>query len=184
MAYAVEIHAGQARKGSSIPYVSHPMAVCSLVLEDGGSEDEAIAALLHDAVEDGGGQPVLEEIRRRFGEKVAEIVWDCSDTDEVPKPPWLERKTRHIEHIRQSGPAARRVACADKLHNARSILFDYHVVGEELWKRFTGTREQVLWYFRSLVEAFRETATGPMSEELDRVVSEIEKRAASAGGAK
>jgi len=183
MAYAVEIHAGQTRKGGSTPYVSHPMAVCSLVLEDGGSEDEAIAALLHDAVEDGGGPPVLEEIRRRFGEEVAGIVWDCSDTDEDPKPPWLERKTRHIAHIRQAGHAARRVACADKLHNARSVLFDYHVVGEELWGRFNGTREQVLWYFRSLVETFRETGTGPMSDELDRVVSEIEKRARSAGGA-
>jgi (p)ppGpp synthase/HD superfamily hydrolase len=183
MAYAVEIHAGQARKGGSTPYVSHPMAVCSLVLEDGGSEDEAIAALLHDAVEDGGGPPVLEEIRRRFGEEVAGIVWDCSDTDEDPKPPWLERKTRHVAHIRRAGPAARRVACADKLHNARSVLFDYHVVGEELWARFNGTREQVLWYFRSLVETFRETGTGPMSDELDRVVSEIEKRARSAGGA-
>jgi (p)ppGpp synthase/HD superfamily hydrolase len=181
MAYAVEIHAGQIRKGSSAPYVSHPMAVCSLVLEDGGDEDEAIAALLHDAVEDGGGQPVLEEIRRRFGEKVAGIVSDCTDTDQEPKPPWLERKTRHIAHLRQTGPASRRVACADKLHNARSILFDYNVVGEELWKRFTGTREQVLWYFRSLVEAFRETDSGPMSEELARVVSEIERRARSSG---
>jgi GTP pyrophosphokinase len=179
MAYAVEIHAGQTRKGSSTPYVSHPMAVCSLVLEDGGSEDEAIAALLHDAVEDGGGPPVLDEIRRRFGEKVAGIVWDCSDTDEVPKPPWLERKRKHIAHIREVGAEARRVACADKLHNARSILFDYQVVGEELWTRFTGTREQVLWYFRSLVETFRETGAGPMSDELDRVVSEIERRAGS-----
>ena len=179
MAYAVEIHAGQTRKGGSTPYVSHPMAVCSLVLEDGGSEDEAIAALLHDTVEDGGGQPVLDEIRRRFGEKVAGIVWDCSDTDEVPKPPWLERKRTHIAHIRQAGPEARRVACADKLHNARSILYDYRVVGEELWERFTGTREQVLWYFRSLVEAFQETRTGSMADELDRVVSEIEREASS-----
>jgi (p)ppGpp synthase/HD superfamily hydrolase len=183
VSYAVEIHAGQTRKGSSVPYVSHPMAVCSLVLEDGGSEDEAIAALLHDAVEDGGGPPVLAEIRRRFGEKVAGIVADCTDTDREPKPPWLERKTRHVAHIRQAGPASRRVACADKLHNARSILFDYNVVGEELWSRFTGTREQVLWYLRSLVEVFRETGTGPMSDELARVVSEIERRAGSSGSA-
>jgi GTP pyrophosphokinase len=183
MAYAVEIHAGQTRKGSTTPYVSHPMAVCSLVLEDGGSEDEAIAALLHDAVEDGGGRPVLDEVRRRFGEMVAGIVWDCSDTDEIPKPPWLERKKRHIAHIREAGPESRRVACADKLHNARSILFDYNVVGEELWTRFSGTREQVLWYFRSLVEVFQETGTGPMSDELERVVLEIERRAGSSGSA-
>lgn len=183
MAYAVEIHAGQTRKGSAIPYVSHPMAVCSLVLEDGGSEDEAIAALLHDAVEDGGGRPVLDEIRRRFGETVAGIVWDCSDTDEVPKPPWLERKKKLIAQIRQTGSGSRRVACADKLHNARSILFDYNVVGEELWKRFTGTRAQVLWYLRALVEAFRETGTGPMADELERVVSEIERRAGSSPSA-
>jgi GTP pyrophosphokinase len=181
MTYAVEIHAGQIRKGSSAPYVSHPVAVCSLVLEDGGDEDEAIAALLHDAVEDGGGPPVLEEIRRRFGDRVAGIVQDCTDTDQTPKPPWRERKKSHIAHLRQAGPASRRVACADKLHNARSILYDYRVVGEELWERFTGTREQVLWYFRSLVEAFQETRTGPMADELDRVVSEIERETGSEG---
>ena len=140
LAYATEVHAGQSRKGTSVPYVSHVLAVCSLVLEDRGGEDEAIAALLHDAVEDGGGQPRLEDIRRRFGDRVAEIVWTCSDTDETPKPPWKDRKTRYIAHVRAAGPDARRVSCADKLHNARSILRDYRALGERLWDRFKRER--------------------------------------------
>ena len=174
LAYATEIHTGQSRKGTAVPYVSHVLGVCSLVLEDGGGEDEAIAALLHDAVEDGGGQPVLEEIRRRFGDRVAEIVWACSDTDETPKPPWKERKTRYIAHVREARPDARRVSCADKLHNARSILRDYRALGKRLWDRFTATPEETLWYYRALVEAFRQPDRTALTEELERVVSELE----------
>jgi (p)ppGpp synthase/HD superfamily hydrolase len=174
LGYATEVHAGQSRKGTSVPYVSHVLAVCSLVLEDGGGEDEAIAALLHDAVEDGGGQPVLEEIRRRFGDRVAEIVWACSDTDETPKPPWKERKARYIAHVRAAGPDARRVSCADKLHNVRSILRDYRVDGERIWGRFNAPPEEQLWYYRALVEAFRQPDRSPLVAELERVVSELE----------
>jgi GTP pyrophosphokinase len=174
LAYATEVHAGQSRKGTSVPYVSHVLAVCSLVLEDGGGEDEAIAALLHDAVEDGGGQPRLEDIRRRFGDRVAEIVWACSDTDETPKPPWKERKLRYIAHVRAAGPDARRVSCADKLHNARSILRDYRVLGERLWDRFSASAEDNLWYYRELVEAFRQPDRSPLVVELERVVAELE----------
>ena len=174
LGYATQVHTGQARKGTTVPYVSHVLAVCSLVLEDGGGEDEAIGALLHDAVEDGGGRPVLEEIRRRFGDRVAEIVWACSDTDETPKPPWKERKTRYIAHVREAGPDARRVSCADKLHNARSILRDYRALGERLWERFTATPEETLWYYRALVEAFRQPDRTALTEELERVVSELE----------
>jgi GTP pyrophosphokinase len=174
LAYATAVHARQSRKGTSVPYVSHVLAVCSLVLEDGGEEDEAIAALLHDAVEDGGGRPVLEEIRRRFGDRVAGIVWSCSDTDETPKPPWKERKTRYIAHVREAGPDARRVSCADKLHNARSILRDYRVLGERLWERFTASGDETLWYYRELVEAFRQPDRSPLVAELERVVGELE----------
>jgi len=174
LVYATGVHAGQSRKGTSVPYVSHVLGVCSLVLEDGGGEDEAIAALLHDAVEDGGGQPVLVEIRRRFGDRVADIVWACTDTDETPKPPWKERKARYIDHVRAAGPDARRVSCADKLHNARSILRDYRVLGERLWDRFSASAEDNLWYYRTLVEAFRQPDRSPLVGELERVVGALE----------
>jgi (p)ppGpp synthase/HD superfamily hydrolase len=184
LAYATEVHAGQSRKGTPVPYVSHVLAVCSLVLEDGGVEDEAIAALLHDAVEDGGGRPRLDDIRRRFGDRVAEIVWACSDTDETPKPPWKERKTRYIAHVREAGPEARRVSCADKLHNARSILRDYRVLGERVWDRFSASAEENLWYYRELVLAFGQPDRSPLVGELERVVSELEaERNARVGGA-
>jgi (p)ppGpp synthase/HD superfamily hydrolase len=174
LAYATEVHAGQSRKGTSVPYVAHVLGVCALVLEDGGGEDEAIAALLHDAVEDGGGQPRLEDIRQRFGDRVAETVWACSDTDETPKPPWKERKARYIAHLREAGPAARRVSCADKLHNARAILRDYRLVGERLWDRFSASAEDNLWYYRALVEAFRQPDRSPLVDEFERVVSALE----------
>ncbi len=174
LAYATEVHAGQSRKGTTVPYVAHVIGVCALVLEDGGGEDEAIAALLHDAVEDGGGQPVLEEIRRRFGDRVAEIVWACSDTDETPRPPWKERKARYVAHVRAAGPDARRVSCADKLHNARSILRDYRLEGERLWNRFNAPPEEQLLYYRSLVEAFQQPGRTPLVDELERVVGQLE----------
>jgi len=174
LVYATEVHRGQSRKGTAVPYVSHLLGVCSLVLEDGGGEDEAIAALLHDAVEDGGGRPRLDDIRWRFGDRVAEIVWACSDTDETPKPPWKERKTRYIAHLREAGPDARRVSCADKLHNARSILRDYRVLGERVWDRFSASAEDNLWYYRELVEAFRQPDRTRLTEDLERVVSELE----------
>jgi GTP pyrophosphokinase len=174
LAYATGVHAGQARTGPSVPYVSHVLAVCALVLEDGGGEDEAIAALLHDAVEDGGGRPRLDDIRRRFGDRVADIVWACSDSDETPKPPWKERKTRYVAHLREASPEARRVSCADKLHNARSILRDYRVHGERLWERFSASAEENLWYYRALLEAFRQPDRSPLVAELERVVAELE----------
>jgi (p)ppGpp synthase/HD superfamily hydrolase len=174
LAYATEVHAGQARKGTTVPYVAHVLGVCALVLEDGGGEDEAIAALLHDAVEDGGGLPVLEEIRRRFGDRVAEIVWACSDTADVPKPPWKERKARYVAHVRGAGADARRVSCADKLHNARSILRDYRLEGERLWERFNAPPDEQLWYYRALVEAFQQPGRTPLVDELARVVGQLE----------
>lgn len=172
--YASELHAWQSRKGTEIPYVSHLLAVCALVLEDGGDEDEAIAALLHDAVEDQGGKPVLEEIRRRFGGRVAGIVAECTDTDEVPKPPWRKRKEDYLARLPEASPEALRVSCADKLHNARSLAADYRRVGERLWERFTASRDETLWYYRSLLRVYEARGAGILAEELKRAVAELE----------
>ncbi len=172
--YASRLHAGQVRKSTTIPYVSHLLSVASLVLEDGGDEDEAIAGLLHDAVEDQGGKPTLEEIRRRFGERVAGIVEACTDADTVPKPPWRERKERYVAHIAQAPADARRVSSADKLHNARAILLDHRTHGDAVWGRFSGGKDGTLWYYRALVQAFRGGGPGRLVEELDRVVTELE----------
>jgi len=173
-AYAAELHGRQTRKGTSIPYVSHLMSVAALVLEDGGDEDEAIGGLLHDAAEDQGGEATLAEIKRRFGDKVARIVDGCTDSVTKPKPPWRERKERYVAHIREAGADVRRVSSADKLHNARSILADYRILGDGIFDRFTASRSETLWYYRALVESFRAAGGGRLVDELDRVVSEIE----------
>ena len=131
LAYAAEKHAGQKRKGTRIPYISHPLAVASLVLEHGGGEDEVIAALLHDVAEDYGGQEALDEIREKFGMGVAAIVEGCTDTLESPKPKWRPRKEAYVEHLRGAHRSVRLVATADKLHNARAILRDYRSDGRE-----------------------------------------------------
>ena len=176
---ASRLHAPQARKGTTIPYVSHLLAVAGLVLENGASEDEAIAALLHDAVEDQGGAATREEIRRRFGDSVAQIVDGCTDADVIPKPPWRERKEKYIAHIRVASPSVWLVSAADKLHNARAILADYRVMSEAVWDRFNGGKEGTLWYYRSLVDMFREVpGSTPLVKELGRVVSELERLAA------
>ena len=179
LVFTTQLHAPQVRKGTDIPYVSHLLAVAGLALEYGANEDQAIAALLHDAVEDQGGAPTLAEIRRRFGETVAEIVDGCSDTDVIPKPPWRERKEAYIAHLFQASPGVRLVSACDKLHNARSILADYRVRGDEVFKRFRGGKEGVLWYYRSLVTVFRATETEPilLIDELERVVAELEQLA-------
>ena len=174
LAYATKLHAQQARKGTRVPYVAHLLGVASIVLAEGGDEDMAIAALLHDAVEDQGGKPTLREIERRFGVRVAKLVDACTDADSVPKPPWKDRKTRYIEAVRHEPADARLISAADKLHNARDILADYRQHGEEVWKRFRGGREGTLWYYRSLVDAFRAAGGNRLVDELDRVVSELE----------
>jgi (p)ppGpp synthase/HD superfamily hydrolase len=172
--YASDLHRKQVRKGSDIPYVSHLLGVAALLLEEGGDEDEAIAALLHDAVEDQGGWPTLEAIRGRFGDRVARIVEACSDCDADPGMTWRERKERFIARIRHEPAEVRRVAIADKLYNARSILVDYRRVGEAVWHRFRGGKDGTLWYYRQLVDAFRAAGSDFMVDELDRVVTEIE----------
>jgi (p)ppGpp synthase/HD superfamily hydrolase len=174
LTYATQVHAAQRRKGGDVPYVAHLLGVASLVLEDGGGEQEAIAALLHDAVEDQGGPERLTDIRTRFGDDVADIVAGCSDTDEVPKPAWRPRKEEYIARLASARPEVVRVSLADKVHNARSVLFDYRLMGDELWTRFNPDADH-LWYYRTLVIAFRDVSTSPLVDELDRVVSELER---------
>src|SRR5260221_5378009 len=152
LVYSAILHAGQARKKSSIPYLSHVLSVAALALENGANEDEAIAALLHDAVEDAGGMPRLEDIGCRFGSEVAEIVLGCTDTDQTPKPPWKERKERYIAHLAHGSDSVKLVSCADKLHKRRSIGTDLRELGDAVWSRFTGGKEGKLWDYQALIE--------------------------------
>jgi GTP pyrophosphokinase len=182
LAYATELHADQRRKVSGVPYVSHLLRVAGIVLEAGADEDEAIAALLHDAVEDQGGAPVREEIRRRFGDRVVAIVDGCTDSDRYPKPPWRERKTAYLARLKDASPAVRLVSASDKLDNARSILANYRRLGEPLWSEFTAGRDGVLWYYRRVVEILKQVEANPLVDELDHVVSEIERKVAQGRG--
>jgi GTP pyrophosphokinase len=175
LVYTHQLHAGQKRKGTTTPYIGHLLAVAAIVIENGGSEDEVIAALLHDAVEDQGGAETREEIRRRFGDNVTAIVDGCTDTDQVPKPPWQKRKEDYIAHLSEASSSVLLVSLADKLHNARTIVQDYRVIGAEIWKRFMGGKEGTLWYYRALVEAFRVRGQFiALVDEFDRVVREME----------
>lgn len=182
LVYSARLHAKQIRKGTTIPYVSHLLGVAGIVLEHGGNEVETIAALLHDAVEDQGGADTREEIRRRFGDAVVSIVDGCTDAEVIPKPPWKERKEQYIARLSHASPSILLVSAADKLHNARAILGDYRALGENLWDRFNGGKEGTLWYYKSLVDAFKQAAAGtalaPLIGELERVVGEIEKLSA------
>jgi (p)ppGpp synthase/HD superfamily hydrolase len=176
--FAADLHRTQTRKGGDIPYVGHLLSVAGLVIEGGGTEDQAIAALLHDAVEDQGGAPVLAEIRERFGEGVATIVDECSDTDQVPKPPWDERKKTYIDHLGSyASEATILVSLADKLDNARAILRDHREHGDELWQRFSVKDPQKhLWYYRELLKVFKAKDSTWLVDELDRVFKELESR--------
>jgi GTP pyrophosphokinase len=174
-AYAHAAHAGQTRKGTTHPYIGHLMGVASIVLDDGGGEDEAIAALLHDAAEDAGGRERLDEIRARFGDSVAKIVEDCTDSWTTPKPPWAERKRQYVAHARTLQPASLRVSAADKVHNAYAILRDLRNTGEAVWQRFNATPDDILAYYQGLVRAYREAGGGTLVDELDRIVRGIER---------
>jgi len=172
--FAAEKHQGQTRKASTIPYIAHLMGVASLVVEAGGGEDLAIAALLHDVVEDCGGAPMLKEVCRRFGKRVAEIVDGCTDAYEVPKPPWLERKESYIRRLKKESADTRLVSAADKLNNVRSILSDYRAVGESVWSRFNGGREGTLWYYRTLRDEFLRRDNNRITRDFDLAVRELE----------
>ena len=178
--FAAEKHAGQTRKASTTPYIAHLMGVASLVLEFGGDEDLAIAALLHDVVEDCGGAPLLKEVRRRFGNRVAKVVDGCTDSDTDPKPPWRERKESYIRHLQSADAETRLVSAADKLNNVRSILSDYREVAESIWVRFSGGREGTLWYYRALLEEFLRSKSNRLIRELELAVLELEATASRA----
>jgi (p)ppGpp synthase/HD superfamily hydrolase len=172
--YAAEKHYGQTRKQSAVPYLSHLMAVASLVLEAGGDEDMAIAALLHDVVEDCGGMPRLREIRKKFGPRVARIVEGCTDSFGEPKPEWAERKKDYLREVQHAGAETRLVSASDKLHNVRTILADYRQHGEAIWTRFTGKRDGTLWYYRALSDEYGRRGPNCITRELEIAVAQLE----------
>jgi (p)ppGpp synthase/HD superfamily hydrolase len=182
LVYAAQLHATQKRKGGDIPYITHLMSVSSLVLEGGGDEDEAIAGLLHDGPEDQGGRETLEEIRKLFGDRVAGIVAGCTDSFEEEKPEWRSRKEAYLSHLEEAAPSIMLVSCADKLHNARTILEDYYHVGEELWERFNSPRDGTLWYYGELARIFGTKGPEILAPRLVRAVEELHVACAAASG--
>jgi (p)ppGpp synthase/HD superfamily hydrolase len=182
--YAAEKHAGQTRKQSAVPYLSHLMAVASLVLEAGGDEEMAIAALLHDVVEDCGGTPRLREIRKQFGTRVARIVAGCTDSFGEPKPEWMERKKDYLRELKHADAEIRLVSASDKLHNVRTILADYRQQGEGIWARFSGKKEGTLWYYRALSDEYQRRHRNRITHELAIVVEELERAAGVRPGAR
>ena len=174
LAYAAELHGDQRRKGTAIPYVAHLLAVAAIVIEYGGDEDQAIAALLHDAVEDQGGHDTLKRIRARFGPRVAGLVDACTDSYEQgsQKQEWKARKEKYLESLAGKSHEVLLISAADKLHNATSILEDYLVLKEELWTRFKGGRES-LWYYRELVKQFRDRTDPRLYRRLEATVKEL-----------
>jgi (p)ppGpp synthase/HD superfamily hydrolase len=171
--YATRLHANQTRKVGGTPYIAHLLSVAALVLEAGGSEDEAIAALLHDSIEDQGGKTIREQILQDFGATVVEIIDGCTEWDTPPKPPWLERKNRYLEKLRYASPSVRLVSIADKLHNARSLLADWQRFGDAIWSEFNGGKEKTLWFYQSLVRVYKETGSNVMIAELEGVVDKL-----------
>ena len=176
LTYAAGLHRTQTRKGGDIPYLGHLLSVTSLVIEAGGTETQAIAALLHDAAEDQGGEQTLAAIGEQFGDDVAAIVEECSDTFDDPKPPWRERKQRYIDHLGDVSEATILVSLADKLDNARAILRDFREHGDELWQRFSvHDPRQHLWYYRSLLAEYERRNTTWLVDELRRVLDTLEE---------
>lgn len=176
LVYAARLHARQTRKSRAVPYVSHLLAVASIVLEHGGDEDEAIAALLHDAAEDQGGEPTLAELRRRFGDRVAGIVLACSDSlaaDPSRKEPWRERKLRYLAHLVHADSSARLISAADKLHNIRCLLADHRRLGDRVFDHFSGRREGTVWYYDAVLSSLLSHGESPLLAELDRAVDEL-----------
>lgn len=176
LVYANQVHQGQQRKGTGIPYMAHILGVAAIALEYGADEDEAVGALLHDAAEDGGGEARLAEIRARFGEAVGDIVLGCSDSlVEHPeeKLPWRERKESYLAHLESASRPVCLVSAADKLHNVRSIIRDLREHGDEVWERFQGKREGTLWYYEAVADALSRRYRSPLTRELQREVDEL-----------
>lgn len=175
LSYAARIHAKQFRKGTTRPYIAHLLGVTATVLTHGGDEDEAIAALLHDAVEDQGGEERLRDVRRKFGARVAKIVEGCTDSYGDEKPPWLERKKQYLRHLRKANASVRLVAAADKLYNVREVLMDLQTRGGEVWSRFKGGKNGTLWYYEQAAKILRGSGNIGLVAELSRVVRELRK---------
>jgi (p)ppGpp synthase/HD superfamily hydrolase len=176
--YAAELHARQFRKGGDLrPYIGHLLSVTSIVIEHGGDEEMAIAALLHDSVEDQGGLPRLREIRKKFGKRVARIVDGCTDSYTNPKPPWLARKRAYVARVAKESEDVRLVSAADKLSNTREVLHDFRKYGPKVFQRFKGKKKGTLWYYRALVTEFRIAGSNALVEELSRVVTQLESLA-------
>lgn len=173
LVYALGLHRRQKRKLLDVPYATHLMSVASIALEYGASEDEAIAALLHDAVEDQGGESTYRTIHRRFGVTIADIVHECTDSYGEPKPPWRERKEAYLRRLAQASSSARLVKAADTLDNCRSLTHAYRRRGESVWNHFRGGRDGTLWYFRQTVETLKSFPPHPLVEELDRTVAQL-----------
>lgn len=173
LAMAHRLHQRQTRKSTGIPYISHLLAVCSLVLEDGGNENEAIAALLHDAAEDQGGISTLKRIKKAFGPTVADLVAGCSDTFQTPKPPWKARKVAYLNHLAKASPSIQCIVAADKLHNIRCTLHNLLREGGKVWDRFSAGRGDQLWYYKSvhriLARAGRSGHVRELGETIDRL---------------
>ncbi len=170
---AFELHQNQPRKGSGVPYFAHLISVSALILENGGSENQAIAGLLHDAVEDQGGLETLEKINTKFGEEVAEIVDGCTDAYTQPKPPWEERKLSYLEKLKTKSDSILLVSLSDKVHNARTILRDLQEDGDKVWERFKGNKAGTLWYYQSLANIFDEAPFPALRKELRQLIEEI-----------
>jgi GTP pyrophosphokinase len=175
LTYASHLHGGKLRKKTRIPDIGHVLGVTAIALEYGANETEAIAALLHDAAEDAGGRQRLQDIRRKFGPTVAKIVDGCTDTYDDPKPAWLERKKKYVNHVRHAPISTKLVSAADKLQNVRSLLRNYCDEGDRLWKRYSCGKQGALWYYRALVNAFTGKRIKPLVRDLNLVVSELER---------
>jgi (p)ppGpp synthase/HD superfamily hydrolase len=171
---ALDLHRLQLRKGTTIPYASHLLAVTALVLEHGGNEDQAIAAALHDAVEDQGGQPTLDRIWSQFGPQVARLIQSLTDADTTPKPPWRERKERYVARLATAPEEALLVDLACKVHNARTIVRDVKREGAKAWERTGGGRDGSRWYYRALLRAMQARTSGALVEEFAGLVQELE----------
>lgn len=173
VAWAIELHAGQVRKATQVPYVAHLLGVSSLVLEGGGDEEDAIAGLLHDCLED--TVATRHDVEERFGPRVAAIVAACSDTEVRPKPPWRDRKVQFLERLDQLGDDRHvlLVVAADKVHNLRSILLDHRQHGDDLWARFNAGPADQLWYYGQVADRIRSGLGGPLADELDALVTRL-----------
>ena len=176
LTFAYQVHKGQKRKGTGVSFIAHVLGVTAIAMEYGADEDEAIGALLHDAVEDGGGEATLAYIREQFGETVADIVLGCSDSlaaDPEDKRPWLERKESYLTHLESASPSVLLVSAADKLHNVRAIIRDYDEHGEEIWARFKGRRDGTLWYYETVAHTLVRRSGTQLARDLQKAVDEL-----------